>query len=310
MFLAVNPNAGLDYLLFLDRVPISGTVRAGQKAWGMGGKALAAAWVLRTLGEPVKVIGFAGGWTGRHLEELLSSRGVECDFVWAEEESRLNVVLVARAHGYEVTIAAPGVHVRASAVAELCELVDRELPYASCLLLGGSLPAGCRPDLYAELIRKSREKGIPVVLDASGTPLKLGVKAGPTAVKPNRAEAEELSGRAIDSVDEAVSVAQELQPYGVRWSVITLGKRGLVGVGDGEKWHVVLPAIENPMTTVGAGDAVTAGLALGLSNLLPFRVALRRAVALAGAALCTPGTGDVSLALVEKLVHQVRMYRL
>ena len=55
----------------------------------MGGKALAAAWVLGSLGEPVWVTGFAGGWIGERLERILTAQGANCRFVWVKGELRL-----------------------------------------------------------------------------------------------------------------------------------------------------------------------------------------------------------------------------
>ena len=71
---------------------------------------------------------------------------------------------------------------------------------------------------------------------------------------------------------------------GARRTVITLGARG-VRVG---KHRIPAPTVK-PVDTVGAGDCLTAWLAVGLAEGLSLEDAARRAVRAASIAVTRPG---------------------
>jgi pseudouridine kinase len=83
------------------------------------------------------------------------------------------------------------------------------------------------------------------------------------AIKPNRLEAEALTGE-----KDIPSAAKALLGFGVRQVFISLGKEG-VYYAD-RKHSGLLPAIDVPVVRLtGAGDAMIAGLVLGIVNHLP-----------------------------------------
>jgi len=265
MIVVVNPNVGLDYLLFFEGFRKNHVIRAGRAKWGLGGKGLVAAYLLAGIGEPIWVTGFSGGITGEYVEELLTKKGAKTDFVSARGTARINVVLTESKEGWQSTITAPGVKVNPEHVADLVAKVKRVLEHATCLFLGGSLPPGCPSSLYRDLIAEAKGKGVPSVLDTSGRPLIEGVNACPAAIKPNQHEASELTGVEIGGSEEALAAARWIHAKGIPWVVISLGAQGLIAIGDGEEWHVPPPPV-SPKNTAGAGDALSAGLGLGLAK--------------------------------------------
>jgi|Deesub1362A_J573_1020465.scaffolds.fasta_scaffold01071_7 1-phosphofructokinase family hexose kinase len=284
MIVVVNPNVGLDYMLFFEAFHKHSVIRAGQAKWGLGGKGLVAAYLLAGLGEPVWVTGFSGGITGEYVEELLTKKGAETDFVSARGTARINVVLTESKGGWQTTITAPGIKVNYEHVKILTAKVKHALEHARCLLLGGSLPPGCPPSLYRDLIAEAKGKGVPSVLDTSGHPLVEAVNACPVAIKPNQHEASELTGMEIKSIDEAFAVARWFRAKGIPWVVISLGSQGLVAIGDGKELHVPAPPV-SPKSTAGAGDALSAGLALGLAKHWGLCDSIRWGLALAAAVM-------------------------
>jgi len=280
MIAVVNPNVGLDYVLFFEGFAQNSVIRAGKASWGLGGKGLVAAYLLAGIGEEVWVTGFSGGVTGKKVEEILRSKGAETDFVTAAGTARLNVVLVETGERWETTITAPGVEVNFENVESLLAKVERSLEGAGSLILGGSLPPGCPVSLYRDLIALARKKGAPCVVDTSGQALIEATGAHPTAVKPNHHEAAALAGRPIGSVDDALALARRIQEEGIPWVVISLGREGIVATdGNRERW--VPPPPVSPRSTAGAGDALTAGLALGLAKGWELQESIRWGLALA-----------------------------
>lgn len=92
-------------------------------------------------------------------------------------------------------------------------------------------------------------------------------------------EAETLIGRRADDVDRAVAAARDLLAAGP--SVVVLGcSAGNLFVWSGG--HLLVPRIDVPVVdTTGAGDALTAALAVALLHRAPPRDAARAAVAAA-----------------------------
>ena len=90
------------------------------------------------------------------------------------------------------------------------------------------------------------------------------------AIKPNRLEAETLTGE-----KDIPSAAKVLLDRGVRQVFISLGKEGVYYADV--KYSGFLPAIDVPVVRLtGAGDAMTAGLALGIAYHLPILESARR----------------------------------
>ena len=143
----------------------------------------------------------------------------------------------------------------------------------------------------------SHTAGVPCVLDAHGEALRLGAAAGPAVVKPNLAELEDLAAGPLSLAGEGTgrptvaSAAAELRAAGAGSVVVSLGPAGLYADTPAGSWRAVSAPVEAANPT-GAGDAVTAGLALGLVRGQPWPDRLRDAVALGTAAVLAPVAGE------------------
>ena len=87
--------------------------------------------------------------------------------------------------------------------------------------------------------------------------------------------------------------ARELMALGAEAVVVSLGPAGLRAVTAGGGWQAVPPAVE-AVNPTGAGDAVVAGLTLGLVTGRPWPDRLRDATALGTAAALAPVAGEFS----------------
>ena len=302
MIVTLTPNTALDYTLVVPRLALNATLRASEHAWGMGGKAADAAWILGKLGQPVLALGLAAGANGQRMEAMLRSHGVATDFVWVDGETRLNVVVVAGDGQFTVT--APGLSVQAEHVAQLEARYSAALETASCVVLGGSLPTGMPVDFYAGAIRLARARGLAVIFDASGPALRAGLAGGPTLLKPNRDELSELLSEMHTA--DLLPAARRLQREHGADVVVTLGEAGALAV-LGERAYRV-PALKVPVvSTAGAGDGVLAGLALALAQGQPLEEGLRHGLALAAAIVQTLPTADFNVANYEALLPRIEL---
>ena len=164
---------------------------------------------------------------------------------------------------------------------------------ADVVTVSGSLPSGVPVDAYATLVRIAREAGVPVILDADGEPLRHGLAAGPSIVKPNAEELAAAIGHPPSDPDEARSAAQRLHQTSGAAIVASLGPDGLIAVTEAGQWRAVPPPQAGNPT--GAGDAVVAMLARGLRHGTPWPERLADAAAFSAAAVLAPVAGVVEL---------------
>jgi len=100
-----------------------------------------------------------------------------------------------------------------------------------------------------------------VVLDTSGEPLKAALAAGPRIIKPNRHELAELLGEPLDTLESLVAAARGLLdgPNAPETVVVSLGGDGALFLTRTQALHAH-PVEVAVTSTVGAGDAMVAGL--------------------------------------------------
>jgi tagatose 6-phosphate kinase len=296
MILVVALNPALDVTHHVPGVDWSGVNRPEQVRATPGGKGVNVARTLRALGRDALVVGLAGGVTGEAVRAGLAAAGVAASFAGIAGETRRTFAVVDTARLETALFNEPGPPVAEPEWAALLVMYEKELAGSSAVVLSGSLPQGLAEGSYAALAARAAAAGVPVVLDADGPALLRGAAAGPAIVKPNLAELERAVGRRLPRPDRAgrpaiARAAGELRAAGAAAVVVSLGGDGLLAVtGDGG-WHAAPPALVAGNPT-GAGDAVVAGLALGLASGTPWPERLRQAAALGTAAAAAPAAGQ------------------
>jgi ribokinase len=117
--------------------------------------------------------------------------------------------------------------------------------------------------------RTARAAGLEVILDPAPAPEHLPPELlqSVNVLTPNETEASLLVGRkAADvSVDEARTIATELQSRGVRHVIIKLGAKGCLLLEGDTATHVPAPMVK-AVDTTGAGDNFNAAFAVACSE--------------------------------------------
>jgi ribokinase len=117
--------------------------------------------------------------------------------------------------------------------------------------------------------RTARAAGLEVILDPAPAPEHLPAQLLQLVdvLTPNETEASLLVGRkaAEVSVDEARTIAAELQSRGVRHVIIKLGAKGCLLLEGGTATHVPAPMVK-AIDTTGAGDNFNAAFAVACSE--------------------------------------------
>ncbi len=289
--LTVTLNTGIDRTLVVPHFHWGETIRTSAEAVGIGAKGTDASWVLAELGYPTMAIGFAAGASGELMERMLVERGVRTGFTWVEGETRTNIVLLSSAGEGQSTMTTNSLLIQPEHIQAFCSTYQQALSEAACVIIGGSLPPNVPAGLYTDLVRQARQQALPVIFDASGAELRLGLEGHPTLVKPNRDELQDLVGMKIQTVEDAYSAACLLRnAYGCM-VVATLGDQGALAVLDDKAWFIC-PLQMKVKSTAGAGDAILAGLATALAAKQPVEDGLRLGFAAAAAVLMTLPTAD------------------
>ena len=103
----------------------------------------------------------------------------------------------------------------------------------------------------------------PIILDTVSTKKALKVKdfiGRFHTIKPNRLEAEILSGITIYGNDDLKRVGEHFINKGIKKVFISLGSKGVFYMSESKNGIIKNPKI-NPVSTTGAGDAFVAGIA-------------------------------------------------
>lgn len=297
MILTVTPNAALDDTYEVPDARFGEVNRVTAVHRRPGGKGVNVARVLHGLGHDVVAAGLAGGDAGRRIEEGLASLGVPASFTRVAGESRRTVTVVPLAAPAEATMfCEPGPAVTGAEWAAFLGDYEALARDAAVVVLSGSLPPGVPPDAYARLARLAPG---PVILDADGEALRLGLAGRPDVVKPNAAEL----ARAGGAGDTAAGI-RALRDAGAGAAVVSLGADGVLAETPG---GVLRAALDRPVpgNPTGAGDALAAALAAGLAAGLPWPDRLRHAVALAACAVRSPVAGEIDAGDLPALLSRV-----
>ncbi len=268
-----------------------------------GGKGVNVASALADDGFRLGVTGFLGRDNDAIFRALFEHKGIVDRFVRIDGVTRTGIKIVDHVNNSTTDINFPGqtggpgeLDALRAALGELAATCD-------WVVIAGSVPAGLPSSIYHDLITSL--PGKRVALDASGEALRLALAARPYLIKPNVNELREILDRPL--LDEAaiVAAARELQQtYGIACVAVSMGADGAIVV-DGDGAVVALPARVEVASTVGAGDAMVAGLVSSAIRGLPLAERARRATAFSMGAIAQLGSGLPPRDVLEDLGTRV-----
>jgi 1-phosphofructokinase len=247
------------------RVPNFTAGRVNRVEWEQsdaGGKGVNVASFLADSGLPVAATGFLGSANAEAFVELFARKGIDDRCVRLPGRTRVNVKIVDAVLDQVTDINFPGLAPAPADLDRLLAAIDALCADTDWFVLSGSLPAGVPTGIYADLLRRLKGLGKTVVLDASGEPFAAAVDSGPAVVKPNIEELRELLGRPLGSQEDVLAAARALVERGVGLVAVSMGADGALFV---ERHSAVLaiPPTISVKSTVGAGDAMVAGIVAG-----------------------------------------------
>lgn len=305
MIVTLTLNPSLDRTVEVPGLVRGGVNRASGGRLDPGGKGVNVARALLANGVPARAVLPAGGAVGRQLVDLLGAEGVAMTAVPVAGATRSNLTL-SEPDGTVTKINEGGARLAGAEIDLLADAVEDLVGPLDWAVLSGSLPTGVDVGVYARLTERFVRSGIDVALDTSGPALVRAVRARPTIVKPNRDELSEALGREIHSLADAVEAAEVLRSAGAVSVLASLGPDGAVLV---ERDGVVFGdcQVDEPRSSVGAGDCLLAGYLAARSSGAAGREALATALGWAAAAVELPGSAVPGPTDIARRRHRPRL---
>ncbi|MBP2299382.1 1-phosphofructokinase [Azospirillum picis] len=308
----VTLNPAIDQTITVEALKPGTVHRAGAVRHNAGGKGVNVASCLADWGTPVVAAGLLGIDNAVPFEALFAAKGISDAFLRLPGETRVNIKIADLAAADTTDINLPGLSADPAALRRVAETLRGLVEDGMTVLLAGSLPDGLPVDAYATLTADLTAVGARVVLDSSGPPLAAALASGvvlPHCIKPNRHELEGWAGRPLPTDADLLAAARDLHRRGVGLVVVSLGVDGALFVTGDSALHGRLPPV-NALSTVGAGDAMVAGLiagfqAGGLDREGGLETVARLSVAFAAAKLGCFGPNLPDAAAVRSLAEQV-----
>jgi 1-phosphofructokinase len=281
MILTVTLNPAVDHTVRLNEPLNTGSVqRTSDVHFDAGGKGINVSKYLSGLGTDTIATGIFGGFLGSFMERRLSEDDIPHDFVEIDDQTRLNTTVLANEE-YKINHTGPTVDV--SVIDAIVERIRSHAP--ETVVVAGSLP----PSLDVSAIDRIMDSGNwETVVDIGGRNLQQ-LTGAYTLCKPNREELAAATGEPTTTLEDCFRAAETLRSGGFDRVVASLGADGAVLVTRSETLHA--SAVDTDVIdTVGAGDALLAGVLAAFAQDSLDEKALQTGVAVASRVVAVPGT--------------------
>jgi 1-phosphofructokinase family hexose kinase len=300
----VTLNGTLDRVLLVPGYCAGQTRDAVEQLILPSGKGLNVARTAHAMGNPVLATGLIAGACGHQIRALLHQAHIPERFFWvAGGESRTATIVIDPEAGQTTVVHDLGPDLSPGLWPQIRTHILRAVSGYRWVALCGSCPAGLPDSAYAELCSQLGSRGQHACLDARDAWLASALDERPYLVKCNGQEAARVQERPIGTPAQAIEAAQRWVRRGIAQVVITLGAQGAVAANAAGAWYVRAPHID-PLSPIGSGDALMAGLLLALGQGQTLAEATRYGVAVGTAnALCF-GSGCCDLDALPMLLQQ------
>jgi 1-phosphofructokinase len=298
--LTLNP--AIDQTVMIPGFAAGAVNRVERVRQDPGGKGVNVASALADAGHRVTVTGFLGRDNAVPFETLFAAKGIQDHFVRIAGQTRVGIKILDPVQQQTTDLNFPG---QAPSATDCAELVARlgalDAPW---IVMAGSVPPGVPIDMYADLIHRVRAQGRHVVLDTSDAALRASISALPDVVKPNVHELESAAGTLLPDRQSVVAAARWWVETGIKLVVVSMGAEGACFVTRDELVFARPPRVE-VRSTVGAGDALVAGLVAAQLRGLGLAETARLATAFSVDAVTRVGSGLSSPSVIDAIAQRI-----
>ena len=302
MIYTITFNPAVDLVIQVPNCQLGKLNRSIGEEYVAGGKGINMSIILKRLGVDNIATGFLGGFSGRYIEEFLEKEGINPRFISVEGTTRINVKVKGEVET-EINAAGPTVH--AEKFQQLVRYFEDVLTEDDIVFLAGNAAPGLDEKSYVEIAKICHEKGVKLVLDTTKTSLLACLPYHPFIIKPNQHELEELFEVNIQTQEEMINYAFQLQEKGARNVLISCGGEGAFLVSEtGQVFTSNIPE-GTLVNSVGAGDSMLAGFMAKFIETDDYRKSFKQGAASGSATAFS--VGIATRELIEELIPQIKV---
>ncbi|OEJ13641.1 1-phosphofructokinase [Brachyspira hampsonii] len=277
MIYTLTLNPAVDYYMDMNKFDEGELNKVNNSYTLAGGKGINVSKVLKNFGIESAALGFCGGFTGDYIKADLNKYGIKDNFISLTEDTRINVKIKTAKKETEIMGKSP--KILQENIDQMLYIIDNNIQDNDILVLSGSVPSSVKEDIYKDIIQKTKSKSnVKVILDSRENAFKIAVKENVFLTKPNRKELSEYFGKDIKTVYDIITYAKKLVEDGSENVIVSLGKDGSALVNKDGSYIGNAPE-GNLISSVGAGDAMVAGIVYGISQNLNILDSYKYAIA-------------------------------
>jgi len=306
LVLTVTLNPAVDKFVESHGTISRPTGRIGKIYFSPGGKGVNVSRALKNLGRGSTATGFAGGRSGLWFTTQLRNERLPAVFFRIKGETRVNTTFVDTRDGKVTRDVQIGPRIAVAEIQEFRKHFRRLLAGKGYLVICGRIPAGVQNSFCAELLRLAKPQGLRTVIDTSGRPLVQALRAQPFLIKPNKAEAEAVIGRKLNSQRALCFAGKYFRRRGAQKVIISLGAQGAFA-DDGRTVLLARAPRQIKGHSVGCGDALLAGFIYADQKGMGFAESVRFAVAAGTANMLGRQPGQIKKKQVLDLAKKVKI---
>lgn len=293
----VTINPAIDQTVFIPNFTAGAVNRVQSSQMDAGGKGINVASFLADFGQPATVTGFLGADNDGIFRRMFERKHIEDRCVRIAGQTRIGVKVSDEVLHQTTDINFPGETPTPADILHLFEILTELAVAHDWFVLSGSIPRGVSDSIYADMVRILAGK--KVVLDTSGEGFRHALPMEPWLIKPNVDELSEYAGKRLDSPAAILEQARLLMGrHHIHCVVTSMGKEGAIFVDEAEMVWASPPAVQ-VKSTVGAGDAMVAGIVAGKLRGLSLVECARLATAFSVTAISHIGSGLPSVEAVQ-----------
>lgn len=309
MIITITFNPAVDKTAQIDQLVVGGLNRLHSIRQDAGGKGINVSKTMKAFDYPNLCTGFLAGQSGQSIVQILDQYGIDHAFVWVKGNTRTNLKVLNKE--MELTeLNEPGPSISKEAIQEMMELIKKKAQEGDFVVLSGNVSTGVPVTIYKDLIETLKKQGIQTILDADGELFKEGIKARPYAIKPNRFELAQYFGvEEPKTKEETIRLGKKLLNEETKLVLISMGAQGALFLTEDQILYCPPLAIELH-SSVGAGDAMVAAMAMALDQNKNLEELACDCMATSAGACTTLGTQPAKKEVVERLKEKVVIYAL
>ncbi|NEW66467.1 1-phosphofructokinase [Carnobacteriaceae bacterium zg-84] len=305
MLYTITFNPAVDLVINVPSVTLGDLNRSVGENYVAGGKGINMSVILKRLGFVNTAVAFLGGFSGTYIQSELEKDNIIVKRIEIDGITRINVKLKSQE---ETEINANGAYVSKEKFEELYTYFENVLTNEDTVFLAGNKAPGMTSEHYVMIAKLCQEKGTKLVLDTTKELLTQCLPYEPFIIKPNHHELGELFDVVIDSEEQIIHYAKQLQKQGAKNVLVSRGKEGsLLVTTDGQIFTANVPK-GTVVNSVGAGDSMLAGFMSSYLQTGDYMTALKQGAATGSATAFS--VGIATLELIDTLLPQITVTKI